>query len=117
MNLLRQGRESRGLRIKDVAEQTKIDQALICKFESGERIPTEKQADALARLLEIDPEEIQVYRLSQKILAVTGTGHRALKAIRSAEEQITGNHKKEEVPVDEILKEMDVLRAMLLRKK
>ncbi len=117
MNPLKQAREALGLRVKDVAGQTGIDQALICKFESGERIPTPKQADALAILLRIEPENLQVYRLSRKILGLTADRDIALKALRVAEAELSGVERKDEVPVDEILKEMDVLRAMLLKKK
>ena len=101
---LRQARESRGLRVRDVAGQTGIDQALICKFESGERIPTSQQADALAKLYALPHDELQLYRLTRKILALTGTDEFALRAIRAAEAEITGNAKKDEVAVDEILR-------------
>ena len=117
MKLLREAREAKNLRVRDVADATGIDQALVCKFESGERIPTEVQARALATLLSIPNEDLQVFRLARKILAVAGTGDRALKAIRAAEAEITGVEKKEEIAVEEILQEMDVIRAMLLKKK
>ncbi len=116
MNPLRQARESLGLRVKDVADQTGIDQALVCKFESGQRIPTAKQADALAKLLSMDATTLQVYCLARRILALTGTGELALQAIRAAEAELSGTDKKEEIAVDEILQEMEVLKSMLLRK-
>ena len=51
--LLKQGREASGLSTRALAHQSGIDQALISKFENGNRIPTQAQARLLAELLGI----------------------------------------------------------------
>jgi transcriptional regulator with XRE-family HTH domain len=57
--LLKEARELKGLK-REVAQLAGIDQALISKFESGNRRPTKEQVVKLAILLEIDFESIMV---------------------------------------------------------
>ena len=47
-NLLREAREKKGLKTREVAQLLGIDQALISKFESGSRKPTKDQVIKLA---------------------------------------------------------------------
>jgi transcriptional regulator with XRE-family HTH domain len=53
------GTRTKGLK-REVAQLVGIDQALISKFESGNRRPTKEQVVKLAILLEIDFESIMV---------------------------------------------------------
>ena len=52
--ILKQARIDKELSTRKLAEIAKIDQALISKFENGFRIPTKKQVQTLAHILEID---------------------------------------------------------------
>ena len=78
--LLKNAREKKGLKTREVAQLLGIDQALISKFESGSRKPTRDQVIKLASLLEIDLETIMVAWLKEKILYEIGQDEFALKA-------------------------------------
>ena len=86
--LLKNAREQKGLKTREVAQLLGIDQALISKFESGTRKPTREQVIKLASLLEIDLETIMVAWLKEKILYEIGHDEIALKALIVAEQEI-----------------------------
>jgi len=58
--ILKQARIEKGLSTRKLAELSKTDQALISKFENGFRIPTKKQVQTLAQILEIDLKPLLV---------------------------------------------------------
>jgi transcriptional regulator with XRE-family HTH domain len=93
-SLLKNAREQKGLKTREVAQLLKIDQALISKFESGTRKPTKDQITKLAQLLEIDYETLMTAWLKEKILYEIGDEEFALKALLLAEQEIQ-NKKKE----------------------
>ena len=70
--LLKEARELKSLKTREVAQLLGIDQALISKFESGSRKPTKDQVIKLATLLEIDFETIMVSWLKEKIIHEIG---------------------------------------------
>ena len=78
--LLKNAREQKGLKTREVAQLLGIDQALVSKFESGTRKPTREQVVKLAALLEIDLETIMVSWLKEKIIYEIGQDEFALKA-------------------------------------
>jgi transcriptional regulator with XRE-family HTH domain len=82
-NLLKNARENKGLKTREVAQLLGIDQALISKFENGTRKPTKEQIKKLASLLEIDFEELMIAWLKEKILYEIGQDEFAIKAIMS----------------------------------
>jgi len=90
-NLLKNAREQKNLKTREVAKLLEIDQALISKFENGSRKPTRKQIPKLASILELDYETLMVAWLKEKILHEIGSDELALKAIQVAEEQIKNN--------------------------
>jgi len=91
--LLKNAREQKGLKTREVAQILGIDQALISKFESGTRKPTKDQISKLAQLLEIDFETLMIAWLKEKILYEIGDDEFALKALLLAEQEIQ-NRKK-----------------------
>ena len=91
--LLKNARELKGLKTREVAQLLGIDQALISKFESGNRKPTREQVIKLASLLEIDFETIIVAWLKEKILYEIGDDQFALKALLVAEQEIRYQNK------------------------
>ena len=115
--LLKNAREQKGLKTREVAQLLGIDQALVSKFESGTRKPTREQIVKLASLLEIDLETIMVAWLKEKILYEIGQDEFALKALMVAEEEIKYNSvsKKKVLSknLEVILKEIDALKAKL----
>ena len=115
--LLKNAREQKGLRTREVAQLLGIDQALISKFESGTRKPTRDQVLKLAALLEIDLEAIMVAWLKEKILYEIGQDEFALKALQVAEEEIRYQNKaakkKLSITLQKMLDEIDFLKAKL----
>ncbi len=115
--LLKNAREQKGLKTREVAQLLGIDQALISKFESGTRKPTKEQVIKLASLLDIDLETIMVAWLKEKILYEIGHNEFALKALLVAEQEIRYQSKptKKKLPatLQKILDEIDVLKTKL----
>ena len=115
--LLKNAREQKGLKTREVAQLLGIDQALISKFESGTRKPTREQVIKLASLLEIDLETIMVAWLKEKILYEIGHDEFALKALLVTEQEIRylskPANKKLSTTLQKILDEIDVLKTKL----
>src|SRR5687768_3884093 len=93
-SLLKNAREAKGFKTRELAKLADIDQALISKFESGTRKPTKEQISKLAQLLEIDYETLMTAWLKEKILYEIGDEEFALKALLLAEQEIQNNKKK-----------------------
>jgi Fic family protein/DNA-binding XRE family transcriptional regulator len=115
--LLKEARELKGLKTREVAQLVGIDQALISKFESGNRRPTKEQVVKLAILLEIDFESIMVSWLKEKIIHEVGNDEFALKALQAAEEEIKLNSaasvKKVSKHLQQLLDEIDIYKPNL----
>jgi Fic family protein len=116
-SLLRNGREQKGLKTREVAQILSIDQALISKFESGLRKPTKEQVSKLSKLLEIDYETIMIAWLKEKILYEIENEEFALKALAAAEQELKYKKSISEIKLsstlEKILKEIDILKAKL----
>lgn len=116
-SLLKNAREQKGLKTRELAQLAGIDQALISKFESGTRKPTKDQIIKLSQLLEIDYETLIVAWLKEKILYEIGDDEFALKALKIAEDEIkynkTVSNLKLSTSLEKILKEIDVLKEKL----
>ncbi|MFB3388502.1 Fic family protein [Flavobacterium sp. LAR06] len=115
--LLKNAREQKGLKTREVAQLLGIDQALISKFESGTRKPTREQISRLSQLLEIDFETLMIAWLKEKILYEIGGDEFALKALKVAEDEIKYNRAisnlKISTSLEKILKEIDILKDKL----
>ena len=116
-SLLKNAREQKGLKTREVAQLLGIDQALISKFESGARKPTKDQIVKLSQLLEIDYETLMIAWLKEKILYEIGDDEFALKALEVAEKEIKYNKTvsklKLSTTLEKILSEIDVLKENL----
>lgn len=116
-SLLKNAREQKGLKTRELAQLAGIDQALISKFESGTRKPTKDQIIKLSQLLEIDYEILMVAWLKEKILYEIGDDEFALKALKVAEDEIkynkTVSNLKLSTSLEKILKEIDILKDKL----
>ena len=115
-NILKDARERKGLKTREVAQLLHIDQALISKFENGLRHPTRPQVKQLSELLEIDYEMLMIAWLTEKILNQIGGDQFALEAIRAAEAQLTKGdipNTKQASEIDSILNEFDILKKKL----
>lgn len=105
--LLKNARELRGFKTREVARLLVIDQALISKFESGQRQPTKKQIVQLAELLEIDFETLMIAWLKEKILHAIANEACGLKALHAAEKEL---NPKPTDSIDILFDEMDALK-------
>lgn len=114
--VLKNAREAKGLKTRELAQLSGIDQALISKFESGDRKPTRKQAVKLSELLEIELEAFMILWLKEKILHEIAGEPLALKALKLAESELDANQASEANPPSELqnlLTEFDALKAKL----
>ena len=115
--LLKNAREQKGLKTREVAQLLGIDQALISKFENGLRKPTKDQVIKLASLLEIDFETIMVAWLKEKILYEIGQDEFAMKAMNLVREEIENSYiaikKTFSKNLMSILAEIDALKSKL----
>ena len=115
--LIKNAREQKGLKTRELAQLLGIDQALISKFESGIRKPTKDQIAKIASVLDIDYETLIVAWLKEKILYEIGQDEFALKALQVAEEEIRYVAKnssiKESKKLESILVQIDVLKDKL----
>jgi Fic family protein/DNA-binding XRE family transcriptional regulator len=114
--LIKNAREQKNLKTREVAQMLGIDQALVSKFENGARKPTREQITKLATILDIDFETILVAWLKEKILYEIGDDNYAIKAMQ----MVCEDHANYEVAkpklsktLASILKEIDILKAKL----
>ncbi|HLA55079.1 MAG TPA: helix-turn-helix transcriptional regulator [Flavobacterium sp.] len=121
-NLLRNAREAKGFKTRELAQMSGIDQALISKFESGTRTPTKAQVKKLSELLDIDFEPFMLLWLKEKILYEIKDEALGLKALKAAEAELTQTpfpSEETELPqqFQKLLDEMNSLKSMLSAKK
>ncbi len=117
-SLIKTARERKGLMIREVAQALGIDQALVSKYESGNRKPTREQVIKLASVLDLDVNELLVAWMKEKILYEIGDDDLALKALLAAEAEIKYKVEKTvkvSVPkkLKTVLAEIDKLKKQL----
>jgi len=112
--LLKNAREQKGIKTRDLARLLDIDQALISKFESGSRFPTRDQVLKLSQFLDIDYETLMIAWIKEKILKEYGNNSIALKAISAILIENSYNLPISNEPkIDSILEEMERLKDKL----
>lgn len=87
-DILRKHRENRGLLLRHVGSAMEIDQALISKFERGERYPSREQVIQFAKLYEVNEDVFLLAWLSDKLTYQVQDEDLALQAMQVAEEKI-----------------------------
>jgi len=86
--ILRTEREKQGFYLRQVAAALEIDQAIISKFEKGDRKPSKEQVIKLAYFFGIDKDELITLWLSDKILYTIQGEKNAENALKLAEQRI-----------------------------
>ncbi|MDD5152272.1 MAG: helix-turn-helix transcriptional regulator [Flavobacterium sp.] len=66
-DIIKNKRESKGLILRQVASALDIDQAIVSKFERGERKPTKEQVGKFAEFYDLDKDFLVTSWLSDKI--------------------------------------------------
>lgn len=87
-NIIRTEREKKGLFLRQVAAAMEIDQALISKFEKGDRKPSKEQVERFADFYGLDKDELIIMWLSDKIVYAIQDEKNAEKALKVAEKKI-----------------------------
>ena len=115
--LLKNAREQKGIKTRELAQLIGIDQALISKFESGTRKPTREQVAKLAQVLELDYETLMIAWLKDRILYEIGNEEFSLKALNLVQEEIENSYKSRKLSISKnlqsILDEIDGLKSKL----
>jgi len=117
-------RKDKSLKMREVASATNIDQALISKFESGKRLPTEKQIESLSNLYEANYKELRKLWQSEKIYEILKYDGNALEILQVAESRLEylknqkiGKRIKLSNSIRERLKQIDKLKSVLDKKR
>ena len=92
--IIRVERENKGLFLRQVAAALDIDQAVISKFEKGERKPSREQVMKFAKYYKLDKELLIVAWLSDKVVYELQDEKLANEALKAAEEKINYNKRK-----------------------
>jgi transcriptional regulator with XRE-family HTH domain len=66
-DIIKTERESKSLLLRQVASALEIDQAIISKFERGERKPTKEQVEKFAKFYDLDKHKLIISWLSDQI--------------------------------------------------
>ena len=113
--ILKQARIGKGFSTRKLAELTKIDQALISKFENGFRIPTKQQIQTIAFILEIELPTLLVAWYKSKLLNNLDFNQFAIQAISQIlqEKGIEVVKENQDNKIDEILDEIEALKQRL----
>ena len=115
-HLLKNARELKGIKTRELARLATIDLALISKFESGQRIPTENQIKLLASLLDINLNDLLVAWYKQKLLHHIDLNTQSIQAVIEVLEEkgvkIAPEERKED-QIAEILSEIENLKNRL----
>lgn len=115
--LLKNAREQKNLKTRELAQLIGIDQALISKFEKGTRKPTKEQIKKLAEILEIDYETLLIEWIKARILYEIKDEELGLKALQLAEAETIYNAAFKRKPISKnlqsVLLEIDTLKKEL----
>lgn len=86
--IFRSKREEKGLLVRQVAAVTEMDQAIISRIETSDRLPTKEQLTKLAGLYGLDFKAVYSAWLSEKLVREYGNEPDAPQAFREAHDQI-----------------------------
>ena len=115
--LLKNARMQKGLLVRELAQLLGVDQALVSKFETGNRLPTRDQIKSLAKHLDISLDDLLVHWLKEKILAEVGNEYLATKALQMVQEEIAQYNSSPSIQIsddlEKILQDIDQLKGEL----
>lgn len=87
-DLIRIAREEKGLFLRQVAASMDIDQAIISKFERGDRKPTKEQVGKFAEFYNLDKNQLITTWLSDKLAAYVLNEENGEEALKVAEAKV-----------------------------
>ena len=86
--IIKNERETKGLLLRQVASKLDIDQAIISKFERGERKPTKELVEKFAECYKIDKNMLITAWLSDKIAHTIQNEDNIEEVLKVAEEKV-----------------------------
>ena len=86
-SIIKTERESKGLLLRQVASSLEIDQAIISKFERGERKPTKDQVEKFAKFYDLDKNKLITCWLSDQIASTILYEENIGEVLKAAEEK------------------------------
>lgn len=92
--ILRENREKKGLLLRQVAALLDIDTAILSKIERNERKAKKGLIIQLAKILDLNQEDLIVQYLSEKILYEIKDEELGSKALKVAEQKMKYKHRK-----------------------
>ncbi|MEZ4983548.1 MAG: helix-turn-helix transcriptional regulator [Saprospiraceae bacterium] len=66
--IIKEARETNGLYLRQIAAELDIDQAIISKFEHGDRKPSKEQVNLFAEFFNLEKEDLLFAWLSDKVV-------------------------------------------------
>lgn len=115
--ILKNKREEKGMLVREIAELLSIDSTLVSRYETGKRKPTKEQVYKLAEILELDPKELMVVWLGEKILYAIEDEEIGLEALKVAESELKYIAQKPKVVLNsllsDVLNEIDSYKARI----
>ncbi|SHG25227.1 Helix-turn-helix [Salegentibacter echinorum] len=93
--ILRKQREEKGLLLRQVAALLDVDTAILSKIERGERKAKKEQIVELAKILDLNQEDLIIQFLSERILYEIQDEELGEKALKVAEQKIKKNNTKQ----------------------
>ena len=87
---LRTLRQASGQTVREVAAAANMDPALLSKIENGNRLPTQAQTTALARVFKLPESDTQAQRITVDFLARYGRGEPTRKALPLIQKALDG---------------------------
>ena len=92
--IIRQAREEKNLILRQVGAELAIDQAIISKFERGERKPTKEQVQKFANFYNLEKDRLLIAWLSDKVVFDLENENLAEEVLKVAKKRIKYNKLK-----------------------
>lgn len=93
--IVRQKREQKGMLLRELAAELKIDSAILSKIERGERRPPKELIVKIAKILDMKEKELIMAWLSDKIVYEISEEEFGLEALKLAEKKVKYSAKKQ----------------------
>ena len=90
---IRTQREAKDLLLRHVAAEMDVDTAMLSKIERGERRAKREQAIQLAKILELDRNELLMLWLADRVYELVSKEETALKALNEVASNLKNENK------------------------
>lgn len=116
-NIIRDARIKKGLTLREVSSRLDMDTAILSKMERGERNLTKEILIKLARIYKINPEELLISFMSDKVVKEIYKETNAKEILKVAERKLKNlylpEREKTDINLKILLKEIDDLKKKL----